>query len=158
MTKFPDPIGLADDGDANDDESTAGEGRPSLQPVAETGQAPRGLPRPPKAARRVVDPSEQIEELELRLREWVARVDTLETELDYLKKDLEVRIAYARELERQLDEQAETVRNAVEELVAMRARASYRMVDAAVRRLGRIPGLDKAVHDWARRMIAWRDR
>ena len=38
---------------------------------------------------------ELVQELELRLREWVERVETLETELGYLKRDLEVRTAYA---------------------------------------------------------------
>jgi DNA repair ATPase RecN len=154
MTKLPDPIGPVEDGE----EGSVDERRLSLRPVTEAGQVPRILPHTSEAARAVADPAERIDELATRLREWVERVDTLETELDYLKRDLEVRIAYARGLERQLDEQVDTVRNAADELAAMRARASYRMVDAVVRRLGRVPVLNWAAHECARKMMTWRDR
>ena len=99
-----------------------------------------------------------VHELELRLREWVERVETLETELGYLKRDLEVRIAYARELEHQVDEHTKAVRWAEKEMSAMRARASYRVADAIVRQVGRQPVLERFGRRFARRMIGLRDR
>ena len=128
--------------------------RPTLQRVGEASDTPRTRTR---VLRGHAD-EEQIEELELRLREAVERMETLETELRYLQRDLEVRIAYTHELELQLDEQTSAARGAEREAAAIRARTAYRIMDGLVARVARRPALYGFGVRWARRMISWRER
>jgi chromosome segregation ATPase len=154
MRKLPDPRWPVTSGELARDERPGDGARLNLQHVGETGDLARARSR---ASREGHANDELVEELELRLREWVERVDTLETEMGYLKRDLEVRIAYALELERQLDNQAGAVRHAQSEIEAIRARTSYRILDAVVRRVAARPVLYRLARGWAQRMMAWRD-
>ena len=63
-----------------------------------------------------------------------------------------------REMERQVDEHTKAVRWAEKEMIAMRARTSYRVADAVVRQLGRQPALERLGRSWARKLIGRRDR
>ena len=150
MRKLPDPRRPSTGPDLALDEGSEDGAWLSFQRAGETDDSPS------ERARTSLD--EVVQELELRLREWVERVETLETELGYLKRDLEVRTAYARELERQVDENTKAVRWAEKEMIAMRARTSYRVADAIVRQVGRQPALERLGRRWVRKMIGRRDR
>jgi hypothetical protein len=154
MRKLPDSAAAATGPDIEDDEGSADVTLPHIPRIDASD--------PPRARSRVVRSShgdeERLEELELRLREWVERVDTLESELRYVQRDLEVRIAYTRELERQLDQQVNTARRAESEAAAIRARTAYRVVDVVVARVATRPALYGFGVRWARRMISWRER
>ncbi len=152
MRKLPDPARAATGPDLARNEGSEDGSWLSLQRGGDTGDASRTRSRGPQ------DGGELVEELELRLREWVERVDTLETEVGYLKTDLEVRIAYTRELERQLDEQVNAARGAEIQVAAMRDRVAYRVVDEMVGHVARRPALHRLGSQWARRAIAWRER
>jgi hypothetical protein len=155
MRKLPDPRRPSTGPDLAFDEGSEDGAWLSFQRAAETDDSPRERSRVSSEGN--VD-DELVQELELRLREWVERVETLETELGYLKRDLEVRTAYAREMERQVDEHTKAVRWAEKEMIAMRARTSYRVADAVVRQLGRQPALERLGRSWARKLIGRRDR
>lgn len=156
MRKLPDATRTATAPDvASADEAEEGAWL-SFQRRGEASEMTRANSQASREGGRAND--ELVEELELRLREWVERVDTLETELGYLKRDLEVRIAYTRELERQLDDHVNALRAAANEIAAMRERIAYRVVDGMVEQVARRPGLHRVGSDWARRVIAWRER
>jgi hypothetical protein len=155
MRKLPDPRRPSTGPDLALEEGSEDGAWLSFQRAGETDDSPSERAR---ASREGSVDDEVVQELELRLREWVERVETLETELGYLKRDLEVRTAYARELERQVDENTKAVRWAEKEMIAMRARTSYRVADAIVRQVGRQPALERLGRRWVRKMIGRRDR
>jgi len=155
MRKLPDPRRPSTGPDLAFDEGSEDGAWLSFQRAGETEDPARERAAAPHEAS--ADEA-QVREMELRLREWVERVETLETELGYLKRDLEVRTAYAREMERQVDEHTKAVRWAEKEMIAMRARTSYRVADAVVRQLGRQPALERLGRSWARKLIGRRDR
>jgi len=155
MRKLSDPRRPVTGRELTRDERSEDGARLNLQHASETSDLARARSR---VSREGHANDELVEELELRLREWVERVETLETELGYLKRDLEVRTAYARELERQVDENTKAVRWAEKEMIAMRARTSYRVADAIVRQVGRQPALERLGQRWVRKMIGRRDR
>jgi hypothetical protein len=139
MRKLPDPRRPSTGPDLALEEGSEDGAWLSFQRAGETDDSPSERAR--TSLEGSVD-DEVVQELELRLREWVERVETLETELGYLKRDLEVRTAYARE----------------KEMIAMRARTSYRVADAIVRQVGRQPALERLGRRWVRKMIGRRDR
>jgi hypothetical protein len=155
MRKLPDPGRPSTGPDLAFDEGSEDGAWLSFQRAAEAEDAARDRSRVSDEGSVEED---FVQELELRLREWVERVETLETELGYLKRDLEVRIAYARELEHQVDEHTKAVRWAEKEMIAMRARTSYRVADAIVRQVGRQPALERLGRRLARKAIGWRGR
>lgn len=154
MRKLPDPRRPSTGPDLALDESSEDGAWLSFQRAGENENSPGE--RADGAHDESAD-DERVQEMELRLREWVERVETLETELGYLKRDLEVRIAYARELEHQVDEHTKAVRWAEKEMIAMRARTSYRLADAVVRQVGRQPALERLGRRWAGRMSGRRE-
>jgi len=155
MRKLPDPRRPSNGPDLAFEEGSEDGAWLTFQRATETVDAPH---------ERSHDSSETsgdedlVRELEMRLREWVERVEILETESGYLKRDLEVRIAYCREMERQVDEHTKAVRWAEKEMAAMRARTAYRVADAIVNQVGRQPALERLGRRWARKMIGWRER
>jgi len=155
MRKLPDQARATNGPDLARSEGSDEASWLSPQRAGDTGDLSRARPR---GSREGGANDELVEELELRLREWVERVDTLETELGYLKRDLEVRIAYTRELERQLDEHVNAVRGAEFQVAAMRERIAYRVVDGMVEQVAQRPALYRLGTNWARRVIAWRER
>jgi chromosome segregation ATPase len=155
MRKLPDPTRPSTGPDLATDQGSEDGAWLSLQPAGEASDLARARSR---ASSEASAHDELVEELELRLREWVERAETLEAELGYLKRDLEVRVAYARELERQTDEQRKAVEWAEKEMIAMRARTSYRLADAMVRQMGRRPALERLGRRWAGKLIAGRER
>jgi len=159
MRKLPDPTRPGNGADSALDHGSEDGALLSLQRAGETGDQARARARAASEENREAKGDDElVSELETRLREWVETVETLETELCYLKRELEVRVEYSRELERQLDNQAGAVRWAENEIAAMRARTSYRVADALVRRVSGRPALEQLARRWARKMIAWRDR
>jgi len=161
MRKFPDPKAPDSGTGEGSEEATrlslqrADDASPRTRPrVSRQADADHEHPSHSGHERRSRSDDEKLRELELRLREWVERADTLEAELRYLKRDLEVRIAYTRELERHL----EVVAYAERELAAVRARAAYRIVDGIVARVEKQPALHRFGRTWTRRIVAWRDR
>jgi chromosome segregation ATPase len=156
MRKLPDPARAATAPDVASAADAEDGAWLSLQRRGEASELARDRSQVSQEGGRASD--ELVEELELRLREWVERVDTLETELGYLKRDLEVRIAYTRELERQLEDHVNALRAAANEIAAMRERIAYRVVDGMVEQVARRPALHRVGSDWARRVIAWRER
>jgi chromosome segregation ATPase len=153
MRKLPDPRRPSTGPDLVFDEGSEDGAWLSLQRAGENDDSARERSRTAQEAG--VDEA-QVQELELRLREWVERVETLETELAYLKRDLEVRAAYCREMERQVEEHTKAVRWAEQEMIAMRARASYRVADAIVSQVSRRPALERLGRTWARKLIGSR--
>ena len=154
MRKLPDPRRPVTGRELTRDERSEDGARLNLQHASETSDLASERSR--TSLEGSVD-DEVVQELELRLREWVERVDALETEMGYLKRDLEVRIAYALELERQLDYHVGAVRYAQNEVEAIRARTAYRVVDGMVRRVATKPALYRFARSWAQRMMAWRE-
>lgn len=154
MRKLPDPRRPSTGPDLALEEGSEDGAWLSFQRAGETDDSPSERAR--TSLEGSVD-DEVVQELELRLREWVERVDALETEMGYLKRDLEVRIAYALELERQLDYHVGAVRYAQNEVEAIRARTAYRVVDGMVRRVATKPALYRFARSWAQRMMAWRE-
>ena len=153
MRKLPDPRRPSTGPDLAFDEGSEDGAWLSFQRAGENDDSARERSRTAQEAG--VDEA-QVQELELRLREWVERVETLETELAYLKRDLEVRAAYCREMERQVEEHTKAVRWAEQEMIAMRARASYRVADAIVSQVSRRPALERLGRTWARKLIGSR--
>ena len=155
MRKLPDPRRPSTGPDLALDEGSEDGAWLNFQRAGETEDAARERSH---VSREASAEDDVVHELELRLREWVERVETLETEMGYLRRDLEVRIAYAREMERQVDEHTKAVRWAEKEMSAMRARTSYRVADAIVRQVGRQPALERLGRRWAGKVIGWRGR
>lgn len=118
MRKLPDPRRPSTGPDLALDEGSEDGAWLNFQRAGETEDSARDRSR---VSREETVEDDLVHELELRLREWVDRVETLETEMGYLKRDLEVRIAYAREMERQVDEHTKAVRWAEKEMSAMRS-------------------------------------
>jgi hypothetical protein len=90
------------------------------------------------------DPGELAAELERRLRDQVSRNAVLDAELRYLKAELEIRAAYVRSLEQELEEVGSVVGHqqlALAEYAAYRQRVSHRSVDRAITGLQRSPVL-----------------
>ncbi len=155
MRKLPDPRRPSTGPDRAFDEGSEDGAWLSFQRAGETEDPARERAAAPHEAS--ADEA-QVREMELRLREWVERAETLETELAYLKRDLEVRTAYCREMEHQVEEHTKAVRWAEQEMIAMRARASYRVADALVSQVSRRPALERLGRTWARRLIGARGR
>jgi len=155
MRKLPDPRRPSTGPDLAFDEGSEDGAWLSFQRAGETEDPARERAAAPHEAS--ADEA-QVREMELHLREWVERAETLETELAYLKRDLEVRTAYCREMEHQVEEHTKAVRWAEQEMIAMRARASYRVADALVSQVSRRPALERLGRTWARRLIGARGR
>jgi len=155
MRKLPDPRRPSTGPDLAFDEGSEDGAWLSFQRAGATDDSTRERPR---ASQEEGAEQSQVHELELRLREWVERVETLETELAYLKRDLEVRTAYCRDMERQVEDHTKAVRWAEQEMIAMRARTSYRVADALVSQVSRRPSLERLGRAWARKLIGARGR
>ena len=155
MRKLPDPRRPSTGPDLAFDEGSEDGAWLNFQRAGETDDSARERAL---ASQEASADAAQVEELELRLREWVERTETLETELAYLKRDLEVRTAYCREMERQVEEHTKAVRWAEQEMIAMRARATYRVADTLVSQVSRRPALERLGRTWARKLIGSRGR